>query len=56
MQDRNRRFYLNKLVVEVSRTEAEEMAGNLQAAFQHKVMADTYKGILEKAFGVTDST
>ncbi len=35
--------------------ELEEKVGNLQGAFQHKVMADTYKGILEKAFGVTDS-
>ena len=32
--------------------EAEDRAGNLQAVFHHKVLVDTYKGILEKAFGI----
>jgi hypothetical protein len=35
--------------------EIEEKAGNLRKAFHHKVMADTYKGILQKAFGITDT-
>ena len=54
IQDQNRRYYLDKLVIELQRMELEEKAGNLQGAFQHKVMADTYKGILEKAFGITE--
>ena len=53
--DRHKRYYFEMFLNEVQRMELEEKAGNLQGAFQHKVMADTYKGILEKAFGVTDS-
>ena len=54
IQDQNRRYYLDKLVIELQRMELEEKAGNLQGAFQHKVLAETYKGILEKAFGITE--
>ena len=53
--ERHKRYYFEMFLNEVQRMELEEKAGNLQGAFQHKVMADTYKGILEKAFGVTDS-
>ena len=53
--EHHKRYYFEKFLDEVHRMELEEKVGNLQGAFQHKVMADTYKGILEKAFGVTDS-
>jgi hypothetical protein len=51
--DQNHRYYLEKLVIELAMMESEEKAGNKQAAFSHKVMVDTYKGILEKTFGIT---
>lgn len=54
IQDRNHKFYLDKLVIELQRMELEEKAGNKRGAFQHKVLAETYKDILEKAFGATD--
>jgi hypothetical protein len=54
IQEQSHRYYLEKFVIEVHQMELEEKAGNLQGAFRHKVMADTYKGILEKAFGITD--
>jgi hypothetical protein len=54
IQDANHRYYLEKMVVELQRMELEEKAGNLHGAFQHKVMAETYKGILEKVFGITE--
>jgi hypothetical protein len=44
--DRNHRYYLEKLVIALQRMEIEEKAGNLQDAYQHKVMAETYKGVL----------
>jgi len=53
--EHHKRYYFEKFLDEVNRMELEEKVGNLQGAFQHKVMADTYKGILEKAFGLTDS-
>jgi hypothetical protein len=53
IQDTNHRYYLEKLVIELAMLESEEKAGNEQAAFRHKVMVNTYKGILEKAFGIT---
>lgn len=53
LQDQNHRYYLEKLVVELAMKEAEEKAGNEQEAFRHSVMVDTYKGILEKAFGIS---
>ena len=54
IQDENHRYYLEKLVIELAMMESEEKAGNLQGAFRHKVMVDTYKGILEKVFAGTD--
>ena len=54
IQDANHRYYLEKLVVELTQMELDEHAGNLQGAFRHKVMAETYKGVLEKAFGITE--
>jgi hypothetical protein len=53
IQDANHKFYLEKMVIELQRMELEEKAGNKRGAFQHKVLAETYKDILEKAFGVT---
>jgi len=53
LEDANHRYYLNLLIIELQRMEIEEKAGNLHAAFQHKVMAETYKGILENTFGVS---
>ena len=52
--DANQRYYLEKLTIEIQRMELEENAGNLQGAFQHKVMAETYRGLLEKTFGITE--
>ncbi|TLY06433.1 MAG: hypothetical protein E6K88_08260 [Thaumarchaeota archaeon] len=54
IQEQNHRYFLEKLVIEVHQMELEEKAGNLVGAFRHKVMVDTYKGILEKSFGITD--
>jgi len=54
IQDRNRKYYLEKMIIEVQRMELEEKAGNLRWAEHHKVMAHAYKGILEKAFGVAE--
>lgn len=54
IKEQNHRYFLEKLVIEVHQMELEEKAGNLQGAFRHKVMVDTYKGILEKSFGITD--
>ena len=54
LQESNHRYYLEKFLIEVHRMELEEQAGNAHNAFCHKVMAETYKGILERAFGVTD--
>jgi hypothetical protein len=51
IQDANHRYYLEKLVIELAMMESEEKAGNKREAFRHKVMVDTYKGILEKSFG-----
>ena len=56
IQDQRRRYYLEKMVIEVQRMELEEKAGNTHWASHHKAMAQTYKGILEKSFGITDST
>ena len=53
IQDANHRYYLEKLAIEAMRLELEEKAGNLQAVLHHKVMIDTYKGLLEKTFGPT---
>lgn len=50
IMDYHHRYYLEKLAIEVMRAEAEEKAGNVQGAFRHRVMIDTYKGLLEKAF------
>ena len=52
IQDENHRYYLERLATEIRMMEAEDRAGNLQAVFHHKVLVDTYKGILEKAFGI----
>ena len=52
IQDANHRYYLEKLVIELAMMESEEKAGNKKEAFRHKVMVDTYKGILEKSFGI----
>lgn len=54
IQVANHKYYLDKLVIELAMMESEEKAGNALAAFQHKVMADTYKGILEKTLGITE--
>jgi hypothetical protein len=53
IQDANHRYYLEKLVIELAMMESEEKVGNKQAAFRHQVMVDTYKGILEKTFGIS---
>jgi hypothetical protein len=34
--------------------EIEEKAGNVRGAYQHRVMADVYKDILEKTFAGTE--
>ena len=53
IQDVNHRYYLEKLVIELTQMELEEKAGNLQGAYRHKVLAETYKGILEKTFRIS---
>lgn len=50
--DAKHRYYFQKLVIELQRMEIEEKAGNLQAAFRHKVLAKTYTDILKKTFGL----
>ena len=54
IQDQNHRYYLEKFVIEVQRIEIEEKAGNARGAYQHRVMADVYKDILEKTFAGTE--
>jgi hypothetical protein len=53
IQDANHRYYLEKLVIELAMMESEEKPGNKKEAFRHKIMVDTYKGILEKSFGIS---
>ena len=50
IQDRNRQYFLERLGSELRQMELEQKAGNLNGAMHHRVMADTYKSILEKCF------
>lgn len=50
IQDQNRQYFLEKLESELRQLELEEKAGNTRGATHHRVMADTYKSILEKCF------
>ena len=52
--EQNHRYYLEKMIIEIQRMELEEKAGNLHWAQQHRILAEAYKGILEKAFGITE--
>jgi hypothetical protein len=54
IQDANHRYYHEKLVIERAMMESEEKTGNKRETFRHKVMVDTYKGILEKSFGINN--
>lgn len=54
IQDRNHKYYLERMIVEAQRAQIEAEAGNMQRAYHHKILAQTYKDILEKAFGVSD--
>ena len=54
IQDQHHRYYLEKFVIEFQRMEIEEKAGNVRGAYQHRVMADVYKDILEKTFAGTE--
>ena len=53
IQDATHKYYLKKLTIEAMQLEAAEKEGNLQAVLHHKVMLDTYKGLLEKTFAPT---
>lgn len=50
IQDANHQYYLQRLGYELREMELAQQAGNLQLVMHHKVMADTYKSILEKCF------
>ena len=50
IQDRNRQYFLARLGNELRQMELDQKAGNLNGAMHHRVMADTYKSILEKCF------
>jgi tRNA pseudouridine-54 N-methylase len=50
IQDRNRQYFLERLGSELRQMELEQKAGNMHGAMHHRVMADTYKSILEKCF------
>jgi predicted transcriptional regulator len=49
IQDRNRNYFLAKFEEMKAKEEAEK-AGNLDKAQHHKVMAETYKSIVERCF------
>lgn len=50
IQDRNRQYFLERLGGELRQMELEQKVGNMHGAMHHRVMADTYKSILEKCF------
>jgi hypothetical protein len=50
IQDQNRLYYLEKIVIELTQMELEEKEGNMNRAYYYKVMVDVYKSILEKSF------
>jgi hypothetical protein len=50
IQDQNHQYYLQRLGYELREMELAEKAGNLQLVMHHKVMADTFKSILENCF------
>jgi polyhydroxyalkanoate synthesis regulator phasin len=50
IQDRNRQYFLERLGSELRQMELEQKAGNMHGAMHHRVMADTYKSIVEKCF------
>jgi hypothetical protein len=52
IQDQNRQYYLQCLGSELREMELAEQKGQLQLVMHHKVMADTYRSILEKSFPV----
>jgi hypothetical protein len=54
IQDQNRQYFLQRLGYELREMELAQQNRNLQLVMHHKVMADTYKGILEKAFGLRE--
>ena len=51
IEDQNHQYYLHRLGNELRELELAEKAENAQLVMYHTVMADTYRGILEKTFG-----
>jgi hypothetical protein len=50
IQDQNRQYFLEQLGYEVREMELAEQKRDLQLLMRHRVMADTYRSILEKSF------
>jgi hypothetical protein len=52
IQDQNRQYFLERLGYELREMGLAEQKGQLRLVMHHKVMADTYRSILEKSFPV----
>lgn len=50
IQDQTHQYYLQRLGYELREMDLAEQKGQLQLVMHHKVMADTYKSILERSF------
>jgi hypothetical protein len=52
VEDRNRQYFLERLGYELRELELAEQNRNLHLVLHHRVMADTYRSILENCFPV----
>jgi hypothetical protein len=52
IQDQTHQYYLERLGYELREMELAQQKGNLQLVMHHRVLADTYKSILENCFPV----
>jgi hypothetical protein len=50
IQDQNHQYYLERLGYELREMELAQQKGNLRLVMHHRVLADTYKSILENCF------
>lgn len=50
IQDQTHQYYLQRLGYELREMELAEQRGQLLLVMHHKVMADTYKSILENSY------
>jgi predicted nucleotidyltransferase component of viral defense system len=50
IQDRNHQYFLERFGDALKQAETAERAGDASAALRYKVLADTYKSIIERCF------